>query len=376
MGASVQARATVGAARAGCQAPKGRSRGRRHGGRTEGRPLRPAHRFAPLLAFVAALAGAPAGGEPLSVHEVSPGHFVHAGRHEDMSSDNRGDVANGGFVIGERSVAAIDPGGSASVGRALADALRERSALPLTHVILTHFHPDHVLGARAFVESAGGSVQGAAGGAVAAGESAKGGSAGSEPAERGAVEVVAHVAYARSMVQRGAFYLDRYAALVDGADALLVPTLEVAPGAPLAIDLGGRLLEVRAHRPAHTDNDLSVFEPASGTLWAGDLLVAERTPSLDGNLRGWLAVFDELAALAPRTVVFGHGEPGPLGPPLRAQRRYLERLLTDVRARLAAGEGLSEALGAAERARPGRWALFGLHHPANVTRAWTELEWE
>ena len=375
MGASVRSALTVGAVRGGCQADNGRSRGcrgrggggcarePRRGHLGSGRAPHPAFSATPLVALaalVAVLAGASARGDSFPVREVAPGHFVHVGRHEDMSLANRGDVANGGFVIGERGVAAIDPGGGASVGRALARALRERSALPLTHVILTHFHPDHVLGARAFVEAAGGTTDRGAGGA--AGESA--------------MEVVAHASHARAAVQRGAFYLERHAALLDGADALLVPTLEVEPGAPLAIDLGGRALEVRAYPTAHTDNDIVVFERASGTLWAGDLLVAKRTPSLAGELRGWLAVLDELAALAPRLVVFGHGEPGALEAPLEAQRTYLEALLSDVRARLAAGEGLGEALAAAEDAPKGRWALFELHHPANVTRAWTELEWE
>ena len=380
MGASGQAMATVGATRAGCQADLGRIggcvRASRRARRRAGRPSLPTSPFVLFVASVATLCCAPASGEPFSVREVSPGHFVHVGRHEDMSADNRGDVANGGFVIGERGVAAIDPGGSASVGRALGAALRERSALPLTHVILTHFHPDHVLGARAFVEAANGTSSGgrSAGEGVRGEESTGTGATGKGASD---VEVVAHTTYPRAMVQRGAFYLDRYAALVDDdAGALLVPTLEVVPGTPLMIDLGGRRLEVRAHPTAHTDNDLTVLERSSGTLWAGDLLVAGRTPSLDGDLRGWLAVLGELAALAPRVVVFGHGEPGELGTPLDAQHAYLEALLSDVRARLAAGEGLSDALEAAEGAPPGHWALFELHHPANVTRAWTQLEWE
>ena len=36
----------------------------------------------------------------------------------------------------------------------------------------------------------------------------------------------------------------------------------------------------------------------------------------------------------------------------------------------------NDAAAAAERADAGGWTLFALQHPTNVTRAWTELEWE
>lgn len=279
------------------------------------------------------------------VREVAPGHFVHVGHHEDMSAANGGDVATIGFVVGEASVAVIDPGGGSDVARALLGAVRERTSLPISHVVLTHFHPDHVLGAHVILAAA-------------------------DPA------VVAHAHHVRAAVQRGAFYTDRYAALTDAGASIATPTLAIEPGTPLALDLGGRVLTVRAHATAHSDNDVSVLDRAAGVLWTGDLVVAGRTPSLDGSLVGWLEALDEIAALDARLIVPGHGEPGPPGPILRAQRGYLGALLDDTRARLAAGERLAEALAAAEAADPGTWRLFELHHPANVTRAWTELEWE
>ena len=49
---------------------------------------------------------------------------------------------------------------------------------------------------------------------------------------------------------------------------------------------------------AHTDNDLTVLDEASGTLFAGDLVVSEHVPVLDGSALGWLAVMNELARIA------------------------------------------------------------------------------
>ena len=282
----------------------------------------------------------------LAFVEPVPGHFVHVGAHADMHEGNGGDIAVGGFVVGTRSVAVIDPGGSVALGRAFARAVRARTPLPVSHVVLTHFHPDHVFGAAAFVGAG--------------------------------VAVLAHANFVRARTQRGGFYAERFAALLDGLgrEALVAPTLEVGVGEPRTIELGERRLQLVAHPTAHTDNDLTLFDPDARVLWAGDLLFEGRTPALDGSLLGWLDVIDSLAALEPRLAVPGHGEPGPLEPMLEAQRRYLRDLLENTRAALASGASLSERLLEAERERAPHWALFAMQHPTNVTRAWTELEWE
>ena len=289
-----------------------------------------------------------AGGAAATLLRVAPGHHVHVGRHASLAAADGEDIAVGGFVVGERSVAVIDPGGGDRSGGALRRALRRVTPLPISHLVLSHFHPDHALGAGAFADAA---------------------------------EIVAHEHYARARDMRGAFYLGRFGGRVDAgaAQALPGPTRTVAAGESLAIDLGGRRLVVRGHPVAHTDNDVSVHDEAAGVLWAGDLLFAERTPALDGSLVGWLAVMDELAALGAATVVPGHGAPGAAGPIAARQRRYLEALLADTRARLAANGRLADAIAAAEAAASGEgegWALHAEQHPTNVTRAWAELEWE
>src|SRR5262245_60101392 len=82
-----------------------------------------------------------------AIHEIAPGNYVHYGLHEERSPANLGDQANVGFIVGERCVAAIDAGGSLPVGKALRAAIRSVTDLPVCYVILTHVHPDHLLGA-------------------------------------------------------------------------------------------------------------------------------------------------------------------------------------------------------------------------------------
>src|SRR5437763_149367 len=71
------------------------------------------------------------------VREVAPGNFVHYGTFEERSPQNFGDNANIGFIVGEKCVMAVDTGGSFEVGRALRQAIRRITALPVCYVVLT-----------------------------------------------------------------------------------------------------------------------------------------------------------------------------------------------------------------------------------------------
>jgi glyoxylase-like metal-dependent hydrolase (beta-lactamase superfamily II) len=104
-----------------------------------------------LVAIVAIAFLAPgAWAIPMVVTEVAPGVYVHQGRHEVQSAENRGDISNASFVVGSEAVAVIDTSSSLALGQELREAIRGVTEKPIKYVINTHMHPDHVLCNAAF----------------------------------------------------------------------------------------------------------------------------------------------------------------------------------------------------------------------------------
>lgn len=285
---------------------------------------------------------------PYDAHEIAPGVFVHEGRYELFTPRNSGDVSNTGFIIGRDGVAVIDTGGSARMGAELLKAIRARTDLPIKYVINTHMHPDHVFGNAAFVDE--------------------------KPT------FVGHHKLPRALAARANRYLEANEELLgkeafDGTQ-IIPPALLVED--KLRLDLGGRELVLEAHKTAHTDNDVTVYDKQTGTIFLGDLLFAKHVPALDGSIRGWLSLLDQLSQRNDVTrVVPGHG-PATMDWPsaLAAEQRYLARIADDVRAFIKQGRTLAQAAEKAGLSEKDAWLLFDEYHARNVSAAFAELEWE
>ena len=284
--------------------------------------------------------------DALTVQQLAPGVFVHLGKQLAPDAPGHDDIANIGFIVGSRCVAVIDTGGSMRIGRALRNAIKQRTARPICYVINTHVHFDHVLGNAAFRED--------------------------RPS------FVGHWALAAAIARSRDFFLQHYADDLDqpvDAGEIIAPDRAVPQ--TLDLDLGGRHLHLQAWPTAHTDCDLTVLDDSSRTLWAGDLLFRDRLPALDGSASGWLAVIDQLSQLQVQRTVPGHGPvTTDLAAALDAERRYLRALIDGVREQLAQGSSMQQAIALVAVAEKPHWLLWDSTHPHNVARVYEQLEWE
>lgn len=284
--------------------------------------------------------------DPLFVEQAAPGIYVHHGMHKDIDTGYGGDICNIGFIVGEKGVAIIDSGGSPTIGAQLREAVRKVTNLPILYVINTHVHPDHIFGNAAFKQD--------------------------QPV------FVGHEKLASAMAQRKEAYLrhqDEWVGENAKGSEIIPPTLAVK--STQTLDLGNRKLQLTAHPAAHTHADLSVFDDTTKALWTGDLLFVGRTPSIDGDIKGWLQVIEQLRSVPAVLAIPGHGPvTQDFNAELDNERRYLSTLLEDVRAAIKQNRTMEQTMDNANQAERAKWALFDIVNRRNVNFVFPALEWE
>ena len=278
--------------------------------------------------------------------EVSEGIYVHQGKHVDLDHADHDDIANIGFITGDRCIAVIDTGGSAAVGLALKNAVKSKSSLPVCYVINTHIHFDHVLGNIAFMEY--------------------------QP------EFVGHENLVLEMEQNRSFFLSEFAGNLGenpSGSSIIGPGITVSD--KLDLDLGNRVITLSAHPPSHTYTDLSIYDHKTGTLWLSDLLFIERIPVFDASLKGWLKTMETLKTQQANHVIPGHGTITlPWPDAANAQDNYLNMLLNETRKEIGKGTFMEEVIEIVGKTEKTEWLLHEQNHGRNVSRAFLELEWE
>lgn len=242
-------------------------------------------RFLRVFAAALALATAwparaqPAEAPPMVARQVSASAWYVEGVSALGSPANQNFISNAGFIITPAGVVVIDALGSPALALRLLAEIRKHTDQPVTHVILTHYHADHVYGLQTFK---------AAGARILAHE------AGRE---------YLHSDTARLRLEASrkelAPWVDANTRLV-AADEWLTGDTELV--------VGGVRLQIRHVGPAHTPEDEVVYLPQEEVLFAGDLVFRGRIPFVGQADSGqWVKSLDKLLALDAATIVPGHG---------------------------------------------------------------------
>lgn len=229
----------------------------------------------PLPARAQPQAAAPA----MSARQVSASAWYVQGDSALGSPANRNFISNAGFVVTTAGVVVIDALGSPQLARELMAEVRQRTGKAVTHVILTHYHADHIYGLQEF--------------------------------KRAGARIIAHQAareYLNSDTARSRLEVSRkdLAPWID-ADTWLVPADEWIDG-PRELVVGGVRLLLQPVGPAHTPEDTVVFLPSEKVLFAGDLVFRGRVPFVgQADSRHWVEALNTVLALEAAVVVPGHG---------------------------------------------------------------------
>ncbi len=195
------------------------------------------------------------------------------------SPANQNFISNAGFVVTPAGVVVIDALGSPALATRLVAEIRKVTPLPITHVIVTHYHADHVYGLQTFK---------ALGARIIAHRAAK--------------------EYLNSETARLRMEVSRkdLAPWVN-ADTHLVEADEWIDG-DKELTLGGVVFKIKLVGPSHTPEDLVIYVPQDKVLFAGDLVFRSRIPYVgQADSRHWISALDKLLVFDAQTIVPGHG---------------------------------------------------------------------
>jgi glyoxylase-like metal-dependent hydrolase (beta-lactamase superfamily II) len=196
-------------------------------------------------------------------------------------------VPNIGIVAGTHSVLVIETGmGPRNAEKVLMFAADYAKGRKL-YLTTTHFHPEHAFGAKVFA---------------------------------GQATYLLNKAQADDLATKGPGYIGMFRGLGEPVarqlEGVELATPDVVYDDSYDLDLGGRVVQMRATGRAHTKGDQVITVPDAGVMFTGDLVETGQFaifpwfPPHDTDVSGtrWITVMERLAAAHPQVVVPGHND--------------------------------------------------------------------
>lgn len=284
--------------------------------------------------------------EPVSVDNV----YYFFGQSGVPGKQNEGFTANAGFVITDEGVVVFDALGTPGLGAAMIDKIRELTELPITHVVVSHYHADHVYGLQAFRELTEAKV---------------------------IAQEASHV-YINSpdADERLAQRKQALSPWVDDDTRLVAPDVTFEEG--MTLESGDYRFNIVHAGPAHApDDSLMMVEPA-GVLFSGDIIQNDRVPYLassEVDTGNWMRAIERVRDLNPKILIPGHG---------KASENAMEALnftydyLAYVRDRMGAAVEewiqFEDAYAQTDWSRYEKLPAFDASNKANAYRTYLEME--
>ena len=213
-------------------------------------------------------------------------------------------IGNSTFIVGDREVIVVDTGNSRSAGEAILEGLRKVTDKPVSMVINTHWHGDHIFGNQVF-GNAFASVR-----FVAHHETRQGiitGEVEYRDANRPKTQTrIAELKGKATRTDNETRELERGLMQVEAWEGDYVLP-DVLVDQSLTIIQGARRVDVLHLGAGNTKGDVVVHLPAERILISGDMALTPVQFAFFSSPRKWIDTLGRLAAIDAVTIVPGHG---------------------------------------------------------------------
>lgn len=235
--------------------------------------------------------------------------------------------SNAGFVVGSQDTLVIDTRMAPLLAAEMRIAIESVTANPVTRVVNTHFHGDHLYGNQVFAPPA---------------------------------EIISHRLARDELVERGRAGIDEFmehyniaarypSDVVEDIRNVRILPADTVFDSSLTLEVGDIPVRLEFVGPAHTRGDIVVYLPEQRVLFAGDLVFNEIHPYwLDGYLDGTLAGLRMMGKWDVEVLVPGHG-PLTDGSGIRGMLEYFEAVDQVLRETRGAGGTEDDAVRALEQ---------------------------
>lgn len=213
-------------------------------------------------------------------------------------------VPNVGIIVGNRATLVIDTGMGVRNGQTVLREVAKVSRNPELYLAVTHFHPEHDLGAGAFPVS---------------------------------TKVIRSQDQQKDIAEFGQPVAKQFAGSSAAQAELLKDAdfrkADISFDKEYQLDLGGLRVRMLAVGPTHTRGDTAFFVEGDAVLFAGDVVMSA-FPAVNpvgcgscSSIRIWLTSLDRLDALKPKTIVPAHRKMGDASM-ITAYREFFRALQT------------------------------------------------
>jgi glyoxylase-like metal-dependent hydrolase (beta-lactamase superfamily II) len=223
-------------------------------------------------------------------------------------------VSNIGIINGTREVLVVDTGLGPANGKAIHELVSKLFPNYAIHIVATHAHPEHDLGASVF------------------------------PRNTVMLRSTEQQADKDSDLATAKTFSERSPAVAELLKDAKFREGDFVFNKVVDIDLGSMPIRIMQLGPAHTAGDTVVWIASEGVLFSGDLAMKAQpmvtTPK--ATMASWTAALDQMEAWKPAIVVPSHGPIGDAGY-IAGYRAYLKEVAERTQAAKAGGASVEAA---------------------------------